>query len=61
MPGTIDHRWRRAVLSLWGGLLSAGLFGLAGNLLMLAVPLYSMQIYDRVLGSGRSRRWSCSA
>lgn len=52
MPGTIDHRWRRAVLSLWGGLLWAGLFGLAGNLLMLAVPLFSMQLYDRVLGSG---------
>ena len=29
------------------------MFSFALNLLMLAVPLYSMQIYDRVLGSGR--------
>ena len=41
-----------AVRGLWGGLLWAGLFSLLLNLLMLAVPLYSMQLYDRVLGSG---------
>ena len=29
------------------------MFSFALNLLMLAVPLYSIQIYDRVLGSGR--------
>ena len=39
--------------SLRGGLAAALLFSFALNLLMLAVPLYSMQIYDRVLGSGR--------
>jgi PrtD family type I secretion system ABC transporter len=48
-----DRGWRRAVLGLWGGLLWAGLFSLLLNLLMLAVPLYSLQLYDRVLGSGR--------
>ena len=48
-----DRGWRRAVLGLWSGLLSAGLFSLLLNLLMLAVPLYSLQLYDRVLGSGR--------
>jgi PrtD family type I secretion system ABC transporter len=37
---------------LRGGLFWAGLFSLLLNLLMLAVPLYSMQLYDRVLGSG---------
>ena len=36
-----------------GGLAWAGLFSLGLNLLMLAVPLYSMQLFDRVLGSGR--------
>src|SRR5215208_5192361 len=47
-----DRGWGGAVRGLWGGLLWAGLFSLLLNLLMLAVPLYSMQLYDRVLGSG---------
>jgi PrtD family type I secretion system ABC transporter len=34
------------------GLLAALLFSLAVNVLMLALPLYTMQVYDRVLGSG---------
>jgi hypothetical protein len=42
-----------AVRELRGGLAWAGLFSLGLNLLMLAVPLYSMQLFDRVLGSGR--------
>src|SRR3954465_4502862 len=45
--------WRQAVRSLRLGLGAALVFSFALNLLMLAVPLYSMQIYDRVLGSGR--------
>src|SRR3954471_11565328 len=44
--------WAAAVRGLAGGLAGALVFSLALNLLMLAVPLYSMQIYDRVLGSG---------
>lgn len=48
-----DRGWRRAVAGLCGGLLWAGLFSLFLNLLMLAVPLYSLQLFDRVLGSGR--------
>ena len=34
------------------GLLAALLFSLAVNVLILALPLYTMQVYDRVLGSG---------
>src|SRR4051794_4068276 len=45
--------WRQAVRSLRLGLGAALVFSFALNLLMLAVPLYSMQIYNRVLGSGR--------
>ena len=34
-----------------GGLAMTGLFSLFVNLLMLASPLYMMQVYDRVLTS----------
>ena len=44
--------WRSAARGLGGGLAAALLSSFALNLLMLAVPLYSMQVYDRVLGSG---------
>jgi ATP-binding cassette, subfamily C, type I secretion system permease/ATPase len=36
------------------GLLAALLFSLAVNVLILALPLYTMQVYDRVLGSGHT-------
>lgn len=52
MTLTPDHPWRQAVRSLRGGLAAALVFSFALNLLMLAVPLYSLQVYDRVLGSG---------
>src|SRR3954452_22253114 len=48
-----DRGWAQAVRDLRGGLAWAGLFSLGLNLLMLAVPLYSVQLFDRVLGSGR--------
>ncbi|HYG88267.1 MAG TPA: type I secretion system permease/ATPase [Azospirillum sp.] len=44
--------WAQAVRGLGLGLIAALAFSFALNLLMLAVPLYSMQLYDRVLGSG---------
>jgi len=54
MPATTSSDpWPQAVRSLRGGLTAALLFSFALNLLMLVVPLYSMQIYNRVLGSGR--------
>ncbi|MBE9636204.1 type I secretion system permease/ATPase [Salipiger mangrovisoli] len=37
-----------------GGFLTIGVFSLAINLLMLASPLYMLQVYDRVLSSGRN-------
>lgn len=44
--------WSRAARGLAGGLVATLLFSFALNLLMLAVPLYSLQLFDRVLGSG---------
>src|SRR5688572_20999331 len=44
--------WTAATRGLARGLGAALVFGFALNLLMLAVPLYSMQLFDRVLGSG---------
>lgn len=44
--------WTLAVRGLAGGLAATALFSLLLNLLMLAVPLYSLQLFDRVLGSG---------
>lgn len=45
--------WQGSVRDLRRGLVFALLLSLALNLLMLAVPIYSMQLFDRVLGSGR--------
>ena len=42
---------RGALASCGGGLAMTGLFSLVINLLMLASPLYMMQVYDRVLSS----------
>jgi hypothetical protein len=44
--------WRRALLGLRGGLAACILFSFALNLLMFAVPLHSLQLFDRVLSSG---------
>lgn len=51
--GTIPaNPYRAALRQLRPALLLAGLFSAAINLLMLTGPLYMMQVYDRVLGSG---------
>ncbi|WP_282607074.1 type I secretion system permease/ATPase [Pelagibius sp. Alg239-R121] len=42
---------RSALSACTGGLATTGLFSLVINLLMLASPLYMMQVYDRVLTS----------
>jgi PrtD family type I secretion system ABC transporter len=47
-----DGPWRSAVRGLSGGMGAGLAFSLALNLLMFAVPLYSLQLFDRVLGSG---------
>ena len=44
--------WRSALRGLHGGLGAGLVFSFALNLLMLAVPLYSMQLFDRVPGIG---------
>ena len=44
--------WQSALRGLHGGLGAGLVFSFALNLLMLAVPLYSLQLFDRVLGSG---------
>jgi ATP-binding cassette subfamily C protein/ATP-binding cassette subfamily C exporter for protease/lipase/ATP-binding cassette subfamily C protein EexD len=44
--------WQSALRGLGGGLAAALLVSFVLNLLMFAVPLYSMQLFDRVLGSG---------
>jgi ATP-binding cassette subfamily C protein/ATP-binding cassette subfamily C exporter for protease/lipase/ATP-binding cassette subfamily C protein EexD len=49
---TTADPWRSALRGLGGGLAAALLSSFALNLLMLAVPLYSQQLFDRVLGSG---------
>jgi PrtD family type I secretion system ABC transporter len=50
----VDATPLRAALRRCRGLfLGAALFSLLANLLMLAQPLYMLQIYDRVLSSGR--------
>ena len=43
------HEVRRALIR---PLLFVGLFSLFGNLLLLALPLYTMQLFDRVIVSG---------
>ena len=41
--------WSAAMRDLCRGLAGALLFSFALNFLMLAVPLYSLQIYDRAM------------
>jgi ABC-type protease/lipase transport system fused ATPase/permease subunit len=43
---------QRALKTGRGALVPIGLFSLIFNLLALVVPLYMMQVYDRVLASG---------
>ena len=47
-----DNPLRRSLSTGRGALLPIGLFSMVFNVLALAVPLYMMQIYDRVLNSG---------
>ena len=44
---TVKAAWS----ALWGGFLAVGFFSMILNLLMLAGPLYMLQVYDRVLTS----------
>ena len=37
----------------------AGLFSLVINLLLLVPALYMLQVFDRVLTSRSTKRWSC--
>jgi len=41
-----------ALMACRGGFLAVALFSLCINLLMLTVPIYMLQLFDRVLGSG---------
>ncbi|MEL7045360.1 MAG: ABC transporter transmembrane domain-containing protein, partial [Pseudomonadota bacterium] len=51
-PSHPEHRSLREVLSSARSVfVTVGLFSLATNLLMLAVPLYMMQLFDRVLAT----------
>lgn len=52
MKKQTDSPFKNAILECRPLLLGAFLFGLFINLLMLAVPLYSLQVLDRVLSSG---------
>ena len=40
-----------ALRRCWGGLLGVAVFSAAANVLLLATPVYMLQIYDRVLPS----------
>jgi ATP-binding cassette, subfamily C, type I secretion system permease/ATPase len=48
---SIPDAFRGALKSVQRALVSAGIFSLFSNILMLAGPLYMLQIYDRVLTS----------
>ena len=49
---TEGDKLRQAIRECWLRLPQIALFGLFINVLFLASPLYLMQIFDRVLGSG---------
>ena len=42
---------KRTLAACRGGFLAVGLFSLAINLLLLTIPLYMLQLFDRVLTS----------
>lgn len=56
MKNKLDELWRSPALAGVSrkGLVAVGVASLAGNLLMFATPLYSLQVYDRVLTSRSS-------
>jgi ATP-binding cassette subfamily B protein/ATP-binding cassette subfamily C protein len=47
-----DSLLKDALMACRGGFLAVALFSLCINLLMLTVPLYMLQLFSRVLGSG---------
>jgi PrtD family type I secretion system ABC transporter len=47
-----ENAWTIAARGLVGGLCATLVFSFALNSLMLSMPLYSLQMFDRVLGSG---------
>ncbi len=51
MRGTVGSELRDALGACRGGFFAVALFSLFINLLMLATPLYMLQLFDRVLGS----------
>lgn len=52
MTALISSGTRAPVLAACRWLVMAGAFSAVANLLLLAVPLYSFQVLDRVLSSG---------
>lgn len=56
MKNKLDEFWRSPALTGVSrkGLVVVGIASLAGNVLMFALPLYSLQVYDRVLTSRSS-------
>lgn len=51
MKSSISQDLREAFAACRGGFIAVAVFSLFINLLMLATPLYMLQLFDRVLGS----------
>ena len=51
MTGPGNPMLKEAMAACRGGFIAALVFGLGINLLMLATPLYMLQVFDRVLSS----------